>query len=358
ILDNTPNWARNSQQWATSTQGGAELAAIQQFVAGLKQQANIGLMMFTNLGSKVDGAYVRFGVRDMSVQDNSLAFQSIVSSINPNQSDEKVCQNCGDYANALYETWLYFTGASASWAGMDPLADYAGNAGTKQDNLTASAKGLSIGFAYKGSSNGSGYNSPIGNGCAKSYVIFIGNNVRGGLPPTPGATDPASTTLTKYKYSSSPDVPSAWARFLQLRPDLGAGSAAAAIGSVTTYTIDTYNAQPNASFTAMMKNMARNGGGDYFQAGSQAAITTALNDILSRIQAVNSVFASVSLPVSVSVRGTYQNQVYLGMFRPDADARPNWVGNLKQYQLSADTSVSPPVVYLTDSLGAAVENKT
>ena len=61
---------------------------------------------------------------------------------------------------------------------------------------------------------------------------------------------------------------------------------------------------------------------------------------------------------SVSVRGTYQNQVYLGMFRPDADARPNWVGNLKQYQLSADTSVSPPVVYLADSLGATVENKT
>ncbi|MCY0854927.1 hypothetical protein [Cupriavidus sp. D39] len=183
ILDNTPNWARNSQQWATSTQGGAELAAIQQFVAGLKQQANIGLMMFTNLGSKVDGAYVRFGVRDLSVQANSLAFQAIVSSINPNQSDEKVCQNCGDYANALYETWLYFTGASASWAGMDPLADYAGNAGTNQDKLTAYAKGMSSGFAYKGSANGSGYNGPIGTGCAKSYVIFIGNNVRGGCRP-------------------------------------------------------------------------------------------------------------------------------------------------------------------------------
>ncbi len=55
--------------------------------------------------------------------------------------------------------------------------------------------------------------------------------------------------------------------------------------------------------------------------------------IFSEIQAVNSVFASVSLPVSVNTEGTYLNQVYIGMFRPDQKALPRWSGNLKQYKL-------------------------
>ena len=48
---------------------------------------------------------------------------------------------------------------------------------------------------------------------------------------------------------------------------------------------------------------------------------------------MNSVFASASLPVSVNTQGTFLNQVYIGVFRPDADALPRWPGNLKQYKL-------------------------
>ena len=45
----------------------------------------------------------------------------------------------------------------------------------------------------------------------------------------------------------------------------------------------------------------------------------ALNTIVTKILAVNSVFAAVALPVSVNQRGSYLNQVYLGVFRPDAE---------------------------------------
>lgn len=351
ILDNTANWSKASQHWDGSpTQGQAELLAIKNFVAGLTQPANVGLMMFTAPGGGRDGGYVRFGVRSMSVGANNTALQNIVSNINVNSPSEKISQSSGDYANTLYEAWLYLKG-SASWAGMDGNADYSGNTG----GLTAFGKGLTSGFAYQGSTTLSAYNSPIAaGGCAKTYIIFIGNNRLNPMPPTPGASDPAATTLTTYHYTSTPDVQSAWARFLHLRPDLTAASVAAANGSVTTYTIDAYNAQQNLAFTAMMKNMARNGGGRYYQAGSDAAIATALQNILSQIQAVNSVFASASLPVSVSVRGTYLNQVYLGVFRPDAT--PNWVGNLKQYKLGVDTATTPPHLFLADSAGAAAEN--
>jgi type IV pilus assembly protein PilY1 len=58
-----------------------------------------------------------------------------------------------------------------------------------------------------------------------------------------------------------------------------------------------------------------------------------MNTIFSQIQAVNSVFASVSLPLSINSQGTYLNQIYVGMFRPDLNGLPRWSGNLKQYRL-------------------------
>jgi type IV pilus assembly protein PilY1 len=350
VLDNTANWSKASQKWVGSdTQGEAELKAIANFVAGLTKPANVGLMMLTTTGH--DGAYMRFGVRSMTDGTNNKALQDILKSIDVNAPAEKLNQSSGDYANALYESWLYLTG-SKSWAGMDGNADYSGNSG-----LTAAGKGLSSGFAYQGSSAKSRYNTPIGtDGCARTYIIFIGNNRQGIMPPVPAATDPAITTLNTYKYSTLPDVQSAWARFLRLRPDLGTGTAAANNGAVVTFAIDAYNAQQDVQFTTMMKNMAINGDGHYYQAGSDVDLGKALNDILSRIQAVNSVFASASLPVSVSVRGTYLNQVYLGVFRPDGGAKPNWVGNLKQYKLGVDTSTTPPSVFLADNNGAAAEN--
>jgi type IV pilus assembly protein PilY1 len=351
ILDNTANWSKASQHWSGSpTQGEAELKAIKNFVAGLTKPTNVSLMMFDT--NTKDGGYVRFGMRDMSVAANNLALQGIVNAIDVNSPDEKVNQSSGNYANTLYEAWLYLTGQQ-SWAGMADNADYAGNS----RSLTASAKGLGGGFAYQGSANRSRYNRPILDGsCGKTYIIFIGNNRQGQLPPVPAATDPAATTLTTYRYNSLPDVQSAWARFLHMRPDLTAGSTAAASGSVTTFTIDAWNAQQNTDFTTMMKNMARNGGGEYYQAGSDSALSLALQNILYRIEAVNSVFASASLPVSVSVRGTYLNQVYLGLFRPDATAAPNWVGNMKEYQLGVDNATTPPGLFLADSLGKPAEN--
>lgn len=355
ILDNTANWSRASQHWVgSSTAGDAEILAIKNFVAGLTRPANVGLMEFTTAGQT--GGYVRFGIRDMTVSANSTAFQNVVAGISVNGSSEKVNQSSGDIANTLYEAWLYLTGANASWAGMDGNADYANNTST----LTASRQGLSSGYAYKGSSARSGYNTPLNVACAKTFIIFIGNNGPAASPDVPGASDPASQVLANNNYTTTPDIQSAWTRFLRLRPDLQSsqGASAAANGAVVTYTIDAYNAQQSTSYTTILKNMAQEGGGKYYQAGSDTSLQSSLQNILTQIQAVNSVFASASLPVSVSVRGTYLNQVYLGVFRPDASAQPNWTGNLKQYQLGVDTTVSPPSVFLADKTGAAAENPT
>jgi Tfp pilus tip-associated adhesin PilY1 len=138
---------------------------------------------------------------------------------------------------------------------------------------------------------------------------------------------PTGTTTT----DSAPMNADEWARLLH---DRGVPVARSSVRpSVTTFTIDVYNKQPNATHTALLMSMAKAGGGKYFAAKNEQAILDALKQIIIEIQAVNTTFASTSLPVNATNRSQNENQVFIGMFRPDPDAKPRWFGNLKRYQL-------------------------
>jgi hypothetical protein len=141
-------------------------------------------------------------------------------------------------------------------------------------------------------------------------------------------TDFATGTSTT---DTGPRNADEWARLLHDRGVPVPGSAVRS--NVTTFTIDVYNKQPNAVQTALLMSMAKAGGGKYFAAKNEAAILDALRQIMVEIQAVNTTFASTSLPVNATNRAQNENQVFIGMFRPDPDARPRWFGNLKRYQL-------------------------
>ena len=124
-----------------------------------------------------------------------------------------------------------------------------------------------------------------------------------------------------------------WARFMH---DKGVPVPGTTIRPyVTTYTIDVYNKQQNPAQTALMLSMARVGGGKYFAARSEQAIVNAIEEIIGEVMAVNTAFASTSLPVNATNRSQNENQVFIGMFRPDPNASPRWLGNLKRYQLIA-----------------------
>jgi type IV pilus assembly protein PilY1 len=104
--------------------------------------------------------------------------------------------------------------------------------------------------------------------------------------------------------------------------------------NVAVYTIDVFKDAQDARQTALLYSMAKHGGGRYFSATSEQAILNALREILIEIQAVNSVFASASLPINAANRAQNENQVFVGMFRPDNDGKPRWYGNLKRYQVA------------------------
>jgi type IV pilus assembly protein PilY1 len=356
LIDNGPNWSRQAQGWtdpttgAKITQGVAELNALQQvltYLANQNQPINVGLAMLTpyNSGNSTGGGYIRFGARDMSVATNRTALQNILANIEPcvggcGQANESLSgMSHKDETAALYELYKYFSGLAPFTGGPNSINvwdDTAGNLGggtAGSGGLTAYAQGLSSGWAI---ANGR-YQSPLSSSkpCAASYIIYIANNAQGQLGSTENVYEPSVVpALTALAATSTDTWTDEWTRYL-----FQSGAVAPqgnSNGSIVTYVLDAYNAQNNAGYSASLQAAARQGGGRYYQVGSEAAVYNALVRILEQIQAVNSTFASASLPVNATNRAQDQNQVYVPMFRPDAGIQPRWFGNLKQYQLIND----------------------
>src|SRR5215472_10771619 len=78
LIDNSSNWARQSQAWGNGmNQGQAELNAISQALNALAGQSvpvKVGLALLTQNsgGNGTGGGYVRFGARDMTVAQNRI----------------------------------------------------------------------------------------------------------------------------------------------------------------------------------------------------------------------------------------------------------------------------------------------
>ncbi len=125
--------------------------------------------------------------------------------------------------------------------------------------------------------------------------------------------------------------------------------------SVTTYTIGVYSGLFNDK-AQEMQSTANQGGGKAFLVNANdpdpaTELQNDLNKIFLEIAAVNSVFASSSLPLSSNSQGTYLNQVFIGMFRPDSNDNPRWMGNLKQYQFAVQGTGANLQLVLADKNG-------
>ncbi|MEO4046721.1 pilus assembly protein PilY [Pseudomonas sp. CAU 1711] len=320
VLDNTANW---NQPFAN------EKAALVSVINALPpDKFRVGVMMFTESGggnSGNDGAYVRAAIRPLTAA-HKTRMQALVNSLH--QNDDK--SNGGKVGKAMQEAYLYFSAGTPHAGNNKAKTDFTGNTGVNaaSDAIYAVAGNA---LASKGSST---YLSPIVAGCAKNFIIYISNGAAqdnnadtvqstNALAAAGGST----TTIPITPSGSQSNVADEWTRFMK-KHSLG----------VTTYTvdIDKITTGQGPGWTALLQSMARVSGGKYFDVSSGSGgsqIVNALNAIFSEIQAVNSVFASVSLPISVNTQGTFLNQVYVGMFRPDQDSFPRWFGNLKQYKL-------------------------
>jgi type IV pilus assembly protein PilY1 len=256
--------------------------------------------------------------------------------------------------------------------GVDPINEFVIKSG---GDRTAST--MQEAWAYyngKIGMSGKDYaNSILGSGCQKNFIIFIGNSFTasggpadgGNMSPFDGAygmtaAQTAATAAQKIKISERVDFnPSScgvtsiaattaaanwsenwadeWARLMNEQD--GGTTQMESTQNIKTYTVGVVNdASCKPDYPALLTTMAKYGGGKYFKTSNSSDLKVAMQTILNEVQAVNSVFSSASLPVSVNAEGSYLNQIYLGMFRPDSSAAPRWLGNLKQYHLVKNES--------------------
>ncbi|HYC42399.1 MAG TPA: PilC/PilY family type IV pilus protein [Noviherbaspirillum sp.] len=326
IVDNTANWNSAFDN---------EISALANTLAGLPENKfRVGIMFAAETGNpnnNVDGGYVRAAVRLM---DNATKtkYQALVSSLS------KIADkgNGGTASLVMAEAYRYFSGGAPYGGNGKAKADYAGNALSNSDGGTAASRAV---WALSGnalaSKNATSYASPVTSGCQKNYIIYISNGpsqdnnsvleqARTMLAAAGGNT----TQIPVSPAGSQSNLSDEWARFMKQSPY-----------GVVTYTIDVnpVTTGQGPGWTAILKSMATVSSGTYkavSTASGSTALQDAMNKALSEIQSVNSVFAAVSLPVSVNTQGTYLNQVFVGMFRPDGSDRPRWAGNLKQYKMA------------------------
>jgi len=346
---------------------GQDQCALANIVHGLSTNADGSAVI--NLGiTTVAGVYFKLTPINDSIYAGTDAPPGLIAGTTTNRQAfilavKALAQATGKsgQGSELQETWAYYTGGNGGTTGTGilSLTDY------------------------------SGAHTTAPTSCAKNYIIYLSNvdNANASHPQQWDATEwtkltasisnaVANGTLTSAQGTTLgtklPNMPAPigdpgegreWARFMR-SVDVNTTTAGTGLQSVITYSVATgFTAVPPAAITREMENyikaVASYGGGKYYPAGDDSSVlTSSILKILNEVQAVNSVFSSSSLPVSVNAQGTYLNQIYMGMFRPDPDGNPRWVGNLKQYSFVATRDPVTHLINLSlgDSLGAAAIN--
>jgi Tfp pilus tip-associated adhesin PilY1 len=370
LLDSTNDWCTDLPN------AKSKITALKNVLNSISNPVNVGLAMWSY--NSPSGAYVRFAPRDVSVLANRnalLAMLDVIALCPPPSPDKRIVPppietgNQKEESAGLFEIWRFYSSLQAKTGlqSQNYYADKAANIDKVYPNATAAGAGMTTGFAFV--SDGVTYNGPAASTCGKFYIIYIAANNGSPNDGMGSQTYMGAGTDAGTKYNAGAAVPKAvvngvvpktgwadaWARYLNNPPTSTAPR-------ITTYVIDAFYPVDNqdAGYSLFLQSIARQGGGSYYGANDSAGaqIQAALMRIFAEIKSVNSTFASASLPVNATNRAQNENQVFIGMFRPDPDAKPRWFGNMKRYQLIlnagnidlGDAAAAPAVNPLTGFL--------
>ncbi len=346
MFDNSANWgasittplcsAVGAQVKALSpnkeegTKFGAQKCAFYRLIASLSisdlSQFNFGVMLFNE--SPDSSGYPRKAFINVTTAADKQALLDLISGLQINGDKS----NNASTAESFYEAYQWFAGSTVH-----------------NGNKTA-AKHDPDAFTDAGKTR---YRSPD-IGCSKNHIIYIANGAPADNNNAAQALllrlNPAAvrTRIPVAENVSSTDEAN-WADEFAAFFNRGVDLSTTTEGSqnISVHTIAVTGASSDGNYPNFLRWIAKEGGGLYQQASNSDQIVVGMVKILNQIRAANSVFSSASLPVSANTQGTYLNQVYIGMFRPDGNGLPRWVGNLKQYQFVYNTSAD--TLQLADS---------
>lgn len=411
-LDNSSNWSNSAQAWtkdgvtkkcgsnadclkyvnlifgneSSLVQGQVEVRALKVVLqelacnTGAPYAVNVGLMMNSDSGTadkdNQNSGYIRRRILPLSAGAESCTtlITDLTDIDKEITSPSYKTSSSIDYGSPLFEAFKYFGGYANSNGEAGAMGNPASARGFGPTRYSNAVTGEDAG-AFVDGSNSQIYKSPIDEDyCGKNYIVVIGNTwPNQEYKPDTNATPPTNSVMKYLGLTPAQRTPftsstkslirfaDEWTAFLA-RTDV---SEVSGHQPVKTFTVDVYNTKPDTNQTALLLEMAKAGGtgvgGAYSVDGDLAKLVEAFKTILGEIAAVNSAFASASLPISVNTQGTYLNQVFIGMFRPDPNSRPRWAGNLKQYQFkiltSTDGKTTTRNLYLADADGkAAIDN--
>lgn len=310
--------------------------------SALLGKIKIGLMIFNKNGFSNNGngqcGYLEYAPTLMDATGISQ-LSTLIKGFSGNGGNS-ILSNGVSAGTTMAEAWAMLNAKSTSCSGVnyaslaqsspqcrDAVIIYIGNAFTNSNPVD----GVGGADTLLKSELTNAFNYPAG---SSSYNLF--------------ATPIAVSGLNTSGNSNNNYWADEWARFMK---HVNVSDSAQSDLNVTTYTIsvtDFSNQSQAQSVINYYSQMAKQGAGKTFLVdfNNSSALVSSLLTIFNEVQAVNSVFASATLPVSANTQGTYLNQVFIAMFRPDPNALPRWFGNLKQYQLGLDAGGN---LVLTDS---------
>jgi type IV pilus assembly protein PilY1 len=339
IIDNTANWGstittpacdeplarvRTSSPREEGTKMGAEKCALYKLIKSMSvndlAQFNFGFMLFNE--SPDSSGYPRLAFLNVRTDTDKQRMLNMISGLDIGTDKG----NNASTAETFYEAYLWFSSAAVRL----------GNRTVTKNDVNAFTDGSRR--TYRGP----------GISCAKNHIIYLANgapgdnnNVTYDLLRTlnPSATRIRIPVAEGVGNSDEANWADEFAAFFSRGSDLS--STTEGQQSINVHTIAVTGASSDGNFPNYIRWIAKQGSGLYQEARNADTIISALTNVLNQIRSANSVFASASLPVSANTQGTYLNQVYIGMFRPDGNALQRWVGNLKQYKFiynqAADT---------------------
>ncbi|MBC5781663.1 hypothetical protein H8N03_01825 [Ramlibacter sp. USB13] len=344
LVDNGANWDYRAMKTAFQST----------FSSLPPDKFRVGMAMFTQRSSE-EGAFIWSGIRklDANYREKLVNLVGAWSDKPLSQSGHKASMSVSP-SMGMAEAWNYFAGKQpiSGVPGKEDKVDAYNNTSNKilpEERAIFNLPGNAI-----TSSSAPNYSNlfAVGN-CAPNYVIFISNGPAGKTNEWDDGKTTGSTrnrldeAIREFNYAHpNSKIPPASAlvitpnKYQGLTADEWAKFMKQSDQQITTFTIDVAKAAQADDWRPLLKNMASVSGGEYFYAADDVGtqLDAAMRSIFNKIQAVDSVFASASLPVSVNARGTYLNQVFMGMFRPDAKAKPRWRGNLKQFRFGYDVT--------------------
>lgn len=363
LPNNDPRpWDSNFKKWTSSKappQGVVELRAIKLVLNEMvcnepdpskRLAVNVGVSLFTpDKGSALSSgdpvALIYHAIKRLSPEAAANTCKALLDKLDEVEkkinNPEFKAPSDANYGAGFYEAFKYYggytnpglvTGTESSAATPISRTGY----GTER---YSKINALDDPDAFTDAVGRASYRSPIADdgACGNNYVVLVGNTYptqEGAGPPrfdtkylgyTPPQLDPVSSDTSR-----SADE---WSYFLA-NTDV---SSVSGLQRVFTYAMNVYNDKEDAKQSKLLQSIANVGGvgpsGYVAVGGDLYKLVNAFKGILLQITAENSVFTASTLPVSTTTQGTYLNQVFIGMFRPNARSSPRWVGNLKQYQL-------------------------